>query len=128
MTIFIAMLIRIASVVLTLAGLLAFTLGILHWIGVAANLIAMHMLLGLLAVGALWVIGVAQAFSKGGAWTIAACAVVVGAITVVLGLRQAALLVGDFHWVIQVAHALCGVLAIGIGHMGAARARKSSAS
>jgi hypothetical protein len=125
---FIAMLIRIASVVLTLAGVLALALGIFHWLGAGANLIALHMLLGLLAVGALWVIGVAQAFSKEGAWTIAAGALVVGALTVALGFRQAALLVGEFHWIIQAAHALLGVLAIGIGHMGAARSRKGQAN
>ena len=118
------MTIRIASIVLSLAGLLALILGALFWIGVALNLVSMHMLLGLLAVGALWVIGVAQAFSKGGSWTIAACALVIGAITAVLGMMQASLMVGASHWVIQFIHLVLGILTIGIGHMGAARYRK----
>ncbi len=52
------MVIRIASVVLSFAGLLALILGLLVWADRALNLIQMHMLLGLLAVGALWVISV----------------------------------------------------------------------
>jgi hypothetical protein len=120
------MTIRVASIVLSLAGLLALILGLLFWMGIALNLISMHMLLGLLTVAALWVIGVAQAFSKGGSWTIAACALVIGAITAVLGMMQASLMVGASHWVIQVIHLVLGILTIGIGHMGAARYRKAS--
>jgi len=69
-------------------------------------------------------IGVAQAFSKGGSWTIAACALVIGAITAVLGMMQASLMVGASHWVIQFIHLVLGILTIGVGHMGAARYRK----
>ena len=65
------MVIRIASAVLTLAGLLALISGVLFWTGTALNLMALHMLLGFLAVGALWVIGVAQAFAERGSWVIA---------------------------------------------------------
>ncbi len=96
------MVIRIASVVLSFAGLLALILGLLFWINSALNLIQMHMLLGLLAVGALWVIGI--------------------------GRTQSSLMVGAFHWVIQVIHLVLGLLVIGMGHMGAARYRKSTTS
>jgi len=122
------MVIRIASVVLSFAGLLALLLGILIWTASALNLIQMHMLLGLLAVGALWVIGIGQAFSKGGSWPIAACALVVGAAMIVLGLNQSALMVGPFHWAIQIVHLVLGLLVIGLGHMGAARYRKSASN
>jgi hypothetical protein len=121
------MLLRITSVVLSFAGLLALVLGVLHWLGVAMNLITMHMLLGLLAVGALWVIGIAQALSPGGSWIIAALSLLLGVVTIFLGWNQATLLVGELHWLVQLMHALAGVFTIGIGHMGAARVRKSSA-
>ena len=121
------MVIRITSVVLTLTGLLSFILGLLFWTGAALNLISMHMLLGLLAVAALWVIGIAQAFSKGGSWTIAACALVIGAVTIVIGLYQSSMMVGEFHWIIQIVHLVLGLLTIGLGHMGAARYRKGLA-
>jgi len=122
------MVIRIASVVLSFAGLLALILGLLVWTTNAPNLIQMHMLLGLLAVGALWFIGIGQAFSKGGSWLIAACALVVGAAMIIIGLTQSALMLGASHWVIQVVHLVLGLLVIGLGHMGAARYRKGTSS
>jgi len=122
------MVIRIASAVLSLAGLLALILGLLYWTGTALYLLQMHMLLGLLAVGALWVIGIGQAFSKAGNWVIAACALVVGAVTIVIGVIQSSLMVGEFHWVIQIIHLVLGLLTIGMGHMGAARYRKGFAA
>jgi hypothetical protein len=121
------MVIRIASAVLTLAGLLALITGVLFWTGTAVNLIALHMLLGFLAVGALWVIGLAQAFAQHGSWIIAACALIVGAAMVTIGMMQSSLLVGRFHWVVQVIHLLLGLMTIGIGHMAVARYRKASA-
>ena len=119
------MVIRIASVVLSFAGLLALFLGLLFWTNSALNLIQMHMLLGLLAVGALWVIGIGQALSNGGSWRVAASALVVGAAMIVLGWTQSSLMVGELHWIIQVLHLVLGLLVIGMGHMGAARYRKS---
>jgi hypothetical protein len=123
----IAMVIRIASVVLSLAGLLALALGLLFWAGAALNLVSMHMLLGLLAVGALSVIGIGQALSASGSWTLAVCALVVGALMIVIGMNQASLMAGDLHWVIRVIHLVLGLITIGLGHMGAARYRRGSA-
>lgn len=120
------MAIRIASAVLTLAGLLALISGVLVWTRTALNVMALHMLLGFLAVGALWVIGVAQAFAAGRSWVIAAGALIVGAVMIVLGMMQSTLLPGEFHWIIQVIHLALGLLTIGIGHMAAARYRKTS--
>jgi hypothetical protein len=120
------MVIRIASAVLTLAGLLALISGLLFWTGTALNLMSLHMLLGFLAIGALWVIGVAQVFARRGSWIIAACALIVGAVMIVIGMTQSSLLIGRFHWVIRVIHLVLGLLTIGIGHMAAARYRKAS--
>jgi hypothetical protein len=120
------MVIRIASAVLTLAGLLALISGALFWTGTALNLMALHMLMGFLAVGALCVIGLAQAFAGRGSWIIAGCALIVGAVMIVIAMTQASLLPGEFHWIIQVIHLALGLLTIGIGHMAAARYRKAS--
>jgi len=73
---FALMIIRIASIVLSLAGILALIFGLVLWTGMALNIISLHMLLGLLAVGALWVIGIGQALVRDGSWIIAACAVI----------------------------------------------------
>jgi hypothetical protein len=118
------MVIRITSIVLSLAGLIALILGLLFWTGIAVHLVSMHMLLGLLAVAALWVIAIGQAFAKGGSWTVAACSLVVGALTIVFGLYQSSMMVGPLHWVIQVLHLILGLFTVGLGHLGAARYRK----
>ena len=47
------MVIRYASAVLTLAGLLALVSGLLFWTGNALNLVSAHMLPSLLSVGAI---------------------------------------------------------------------------
>lgn len=120
------MTIRIASAVLSLAGLIALVSGLLFWTGKALNLITMHMLMGFLAVGALWVISIAQAFAPGGSWILAATALVIGAATALLGTIQSSLMVGGFHWVIELIHLLLGILTIGIGHIAAARYRRGS--
>jgi hypothetical protein len=122
------MVVRIASIVLSLAGLLALILGLLFWTGTGLNWVSMHMLLGLLAVGALWLIGIAQAFAKDGSWILAVCALIVGAAIVVLGIIQSSLLLGDLHWIVQLVHLFLGILTIGVGHMAVARYRKSSAA
>ena len=119
------MVIRIASVVLSLAGILALISGLLFWTGTALNLVSMHMLLGFLSVAALWIVGIGQAFAKGGSWVIAACTLLVGALTIWVGLYQASLLVGPLHWIIDVIHLMLGILTIGLGHMGAAHYRKN---
>jgi hypothetical protein len=120
------MVIRIASAVLTLAGVLALVSGALFWLGFAPELMSLHMMLGILAVAALWTIGVAQAGAPSGSWSLAACALIVGALTLLLGLYQAGLLIGPFHWIVEVAHLALGIATIGLGHMAAARLRTGS--
>ena len=121
------MVIRIASAILTLAGLLGLISGVLFWLGLVLNLLTLHMLLGFLAVAALWTIGVAQASANGGSWVIAAGSLIVGAFTITLGLFQASLVTGPLHWMIEITHLILGILTIGLGHMGAARYRKANA-
>ena len=120
------MVFRIASFVLRLCGALAVILGLLFWSRNALNLIPLHMLLGLLVVLSLWIVGVGQAFSSGGSWPLAGGALLLGLLVIVVGMTQSSLLVGPFHWVIQVVHLLLGILAVGIGQIAAARWRNSS--
>jgi len=119
------MVIRYASMILSVAGSLALLLGLLFWAGIAINFISLHMLLGLLAVAALWLVGLAQAIAKGGSWTIAIVALVIGALTLYIGLYQSTMMVGPSHWVIQIIHLVFGVLIVGLGHMATARYRKN---
>lgn len=112
---------------MSLAGLLALVSGLLFWTGTALDWIQLHMLLGFLTVGALWVVAIGQIFAKKGSWVIAAAAIIVGAATIVLGMTQASLMVGDFHWLVEVLHLALGIFTIGLGHIGAARYRKRQA-
>jgi hypothetical protein len=121
------MAVRIASIVLRLGGALAVILGLLFWSGNALNLLPIHMLLGLLVVLSLWIVGIGQAFSSGGSWPLAGGALLLGLLVIVVGMTQSSLLVGPFHWVIEVVHLLLGILAVGIGQIAAARWRNSSA-
>ena len=122
------MVIRIASAVLTLAGLLALVSGSLFWMGVALNLMTLHMLLGFLAVAALWTIGLAQAIANGGSWVIAVSTLLIGVLTIMLGLYQSSLMVGTLHWIIEITHLVLGILTIGLGHMAAARYRRGGSN
>jgi hypothetical protein len=122
------MVMRIASILLRLCGGLALILGLLFWGGIAREFLWVHMLLGVLVVLSLWVIGIGQAFMKGGSWPLAIIALATGLLVIGVGLNQTTLLVGSFHWVIQVIHLLLGVLAAGIGQIIATRSRKVSAA
>ncbi len=121
------MAIRIASIVLSFSGLFALILGLLFWGHLATHLIPLHMLLGFLVVGALWVVGIGQAFFRGGSWALAAGAFIVGVLIAALGTTQTSLMVGEYHWVVQVVHLVLGLAAIAIGHIAAARYRKTAA-
>jgi len=118
---------RIASIVLRVCGTLAVILGLLFWSGTALNLLPIHMLLGVVVVLSLWIVGITQAFSRGGNWPLALGALLLGLLVIVVGMTQSSLMVGPFHWVIQVVHLLLGILAVGIGQIAAARWRNRSA-
>lgn len=120
------MVFRIASIVLRVCGGLALLLGLLFWSGNGYTLLRVHMLLGLLVVLSLWIVGIGQALSSGGSWQLAVGALLLGLLVVVVGMTQSRLLVGPFHWVIEVVHLLLGMLAVGVGQSAAARGRKSS--
>lgn len=113
--------IRIASIVLTVSGVVALVLGIVFWLGQARQFIPLHTVLGVLVVLSLWSIAGGQAISKRGSWRMVLSAVLVGALVLFVGMQQASLLPGPFHWVIQLIHLLLGALAVGIGRSAAAR-------
>ena len=121
------MVIRYASAVVTLAGILALISGLVLWFGAAPGLVSMHMLLGFLTVAGLLTIGIAQIRSTGGSYALASLAVILGALTIYIGMNQAAMLPGEHHWLVQTGHLILGILCIGLGHVAAARQRRSAA-
>lgn len=113
----------IALMVLRVIGLAQIGLGLLFWTGNSLNLIPLHMLLGFVLVLALWAL--AGLAAGGGANPgLVAVALLWGVGVPVLGLTQQRLLPGDWHWLVQLAHLLVGLIAIGLGEHLAARTRQ----
>lgn len=117
------MVVRITSMVLRIAALLALILGLLFWFGIAKNLAGIHMLLGIIVVLSLWVLGGVIATKKGGIG-LAIGAFVLGLIVLYVGMTQRTMLIGDLHWLVQVIHLILGLSAIGLGEAIAGRYKR----
>lgn len=93
-----------------LAGLGAITLGLLHWF-FHISFINLHMLFGILVTLALLTIGIVAIFTRK-LRVLGVIAVVFALVVPVFGRTQMLILVGNFHWLIQVAHLLVGATAV----------------
>jgi hypothetical protein len=116
--------------VLRLCVVLALILGIYFWIsGInSGGLVNIHMILGILVVLSLWVLGIIQATTKGGNWSLAIGAIILGLIIAGFGMAQNELLKPpSVHWIIQVIHLLLGLGAAGLGESIARRYKRLSA-
>jgi hypothetical protein len=101
---------------LRLTGIVQIVLGLLFWSGNAIGLIPVHMAIGYVLVVTLWVLALLGLASRGDVpLGLVVLAIVWGAIVPILGINQARLLPGDFHWIIKVVHLLVGLIAIGLG-------------
>jgi hypothetical protein len=96
-----------------LSGLVQIVLGISFWTGNLFSLVPVHIFNGLLLVVTLWVSSIIAAMSRERAGFVIG-GFVWGAIVVALGVTQMSLLVGPMHWLVQVAHLLVGLGAIGL--------------
>jgi hypothetical protein len=104
----------VVHMTLRVSGLLLILLGLAIWTGRADGVIPVHEFLGFVLVLSLWAL--ASFAARAGvsmAWV--AVAVAWGLIAPILGLAQDRLLMGDWHWTIQVLHLLIGLGAIGLG-------------
>lgn len=106
-------LLYITRMLVRLTGLLQLVLGILLWLGIGRSLIPVHILIGMIMVFGLWFIAVMAGRSGAGMWMVV-LAVVWGLIAIGLGVRQAKIMLGPAHWVIEVVHLLIGIGAIGL--------------
>ncbi len=111
---------RIALMVLRITVLINLILGILFWTSVVDNpgVTLLHIILGILAVLALFTIGIMQGL-RGGSLGLALATFVVGFLLAFVGLFQTRWLPepNPNHWIIQVIHLLLGLSAIGLGEM-----------
>ena len=118
--------IRVSLMVLRIAVLFNLITGIIFWTGNADPLQIVHILVGIIAVLALWTLGIIQGL-RGGNYGLSAAAIVVGLLLALVGLFQTGWLTGSNHWIIQVIHLLLGIAAIGLGEMIGGRSRRMTA-
>ena len=113
-----------ARMAVRVVGLAMLILGLVVWTGSAAGLVPVHMLLGIVLVLALWAVAV-LALQAGVRPVLPAIAIAWGVLMAAFGMTQAQLLPDDsLHVVIQVAHLVVGLVAIGLAEaLGAAATR-----
>jgi hypothetical protein len=109
------------------AGLIAIVLGIILWISGGGGIVPLHMLVGIVLVAALWTLAV-LGLRAGTGPMLPAIAFAWGIVVILFGLNQATILPGDMHVVVEVAHLLVGIVAIGIGEALGARIRSVAAA
>ncbi len=110
-----------------IAGLIALVLGLIIWVAAPDGLRGIHMLVGVVLVVGLVVLAV-LGLRAGTGPVLPAIAIAWAVITPVFGMSQETILMGDMHVVVEVAHLLVGVVAIGIGEALAARIAKVRAA
>ncbi len=108
-----------------IAGSASLLLGILHWIGGPSSIVPFHMLVGVILVVELWVLA-ALGLRAGTGPALPAVTIAWGIVTVWFGLNQATILSGDASFVVQVAHLMTGLVAMGIGEVISARIHRIS--
>jgi hypothetical protein len=118
--------VRISIMVLRFAVLVNLVLGIIFWTGNADSLQGIHIILGIIAVIALWTLGIMQGL-RGGSFGLALATFGVGFLLAFVGLFQKNWLpeaTSSNHWIIQVIHLALGLAAIGLGEMVAGRYKR----
>jgi hypothetical protein len=97
--------------VIRLSWLVQLVLGLAFWTGNLLALVPAHMLNGLLFTLLFEAEAGLAAWTRV-SWRLVLLSVAWGLLVPGLGVTQAALLPGDLHWLIQVAHLLVGLVAI----------------
>lgn len=105
----------VARLLLSLFGIALVALGIIFWTGHALSLVQLHMMLGGLFIVCMLALAL-LGFLTRGSRALALLVLVWSLIVPALGVTQLRLLPGPDHWVIQAAHLLVGLIAMGLGH------------
>jgi hypothetical protein len=114
-----------AHMLVRLGGVLLLIMGLLIWTENATGVTPTHMLLGVLVVVALLVMA-AVAVPLGASVGMAIAVAVMAAVTLVFGMYQMSVLPrpDPLHWIVQVAHLLIGMAAIGLAEALGGRLRR----
>lgn len=118
---------RLLDIALRILGAGALALGLAFWLGYGRAFTRLHLALGIGMILCLWLLA-------GIAWTrtaqkgFVAFAVVWGVAVWILGMTQGRILIGPYHWLVEVAHLAVGAIAMGAGGQLAAAIAKGSAA
>lgn len=104
------MFMRILMLTGQLAGVGAIILGLLNWF-FHISFIEIHMLFGVIVTLALLTVGLLAVFTRE-LRALGIVVVVFALIVPMFGINQVQILMGNFHWLIQVAHLLVGMAAV----------------
>ncbi len=120
---------RVPSILLRGAFVLALLLGLGFWVHALSPdgpVGLIHMLLGLIIVGTLWYLGLAQA-QRGGSLGLTLGTFFLGLVVAIFGLAQTALKSALHAEVaVDIVHLLLGLSAIGLGEMCTSRIKRAA--
>ena len=106
-------------------GLAMIVLGLMFWSGRSLDLIPVHMRIGEVLVGLLWILA-GMGLRAGVRAGLALGAIVYGFFVVAFGMNMGRFLPGPAHEVIRVAHLLIGLGAIGLADTIAAKIKQTT--
>ena len=112
--------------IVRVAGIVQIVLGLLFWTGRALGYIPLHMSVGFVVVLGLWTLALLALVARTGAG-LAIFGILWGLALPALGMTQAGILVGPWHWIIRVIHLLMGLTALGLADRLATRVLKARA-
>jgi hypothetical protein len=96
-----------------LAGIAQVVLGLLFWTGRALTYIPLHISIGFVVVLGLWTLAILALFARA-PLALVGFALLWGLALPALGMTQATILIGPWHWIIRVLHLLMGLAALGV--------------
>ncbi len=109
-----------------IAGLITLVLGLVIWVGAPGVAYPVHMLLGVILTAGLWALAI-LGIRAGTGPALPAVAVAWSVLMVLFGLNQVQVL-PENQALVEVAHLLVGIVAIGIGEALGARIRRVAAT
>jgi hypothetical protein len=115
--------VTVVQMLVRATGFLQLALGLVFWTGNLLVAVPFHLFSGMLFVVLLLVQAGLAAWS-GAPWPLILLTAVWALFVPVFGVTQGAILPGDFHWIVRVAHLLVGLVAMGLGERLAASARE----
>jgi hypothetical protein len=99
--------------IVRLAGIIQIVLGVLFWTGRGINYIPLHMAIGFVVVLGLWTLAILALRARAPVGLVG-FALLWGIALPALGIPQATILIGRWHWIIRVIHLLMGLTALAL--------------